>query len=308
MKIVDSRETRFGVSVTQETQTAGSEYRPFFMSPMNYYIVIGASRGVGAAIVAQLLSPDAVVIAVSRSESDELTALAQERNAPLHWLSRDLSDPVAADSLMEEITAIVNTPGDPDQPPDQTDTHDQRHDQQRAQPKLVALFLSAAQLEPIGVAGTLDSGAVDAAVRLNLSTAITVTQQFLRHFDAAPYPVRGILLSSGASQRVMPGLSVYSATKAGMNAFVRSAQVEIDGAPEKFSDVKLFAVSPGKVDTAMQETLRGTDAAALPEREIYQRWKAEGTLATPAETARKLVALLTRTDLEPGSYVHMTDL
>lgn len=271
---------------------------------MNYYIVIGASRGVGAAIVAQLLSPEAVVIAVSRSGSDELTALAQERNAPLHWLSRDLSDPVAADSLMEEITAIVNTHGDPDQPQHQADTPDQR----RAQPELVALFLSAAQLEPIGVAGTLDSGAVDAAVRLNLSTAITVTQQFLRHYGAAPYPVRGILLSSGASQRVMPGLSVYSATKAGMNAFVRSAQVEINGAPEKFPDVKLYAVSPGKVDTAMQETLRGTDAAALPEREIYQRWKAEGTLATPAETARKLVALLTRNDLEPGSYVHMTDL
>lgn len=275
---------------------------------MNYYIVIGASRGVGAAIVAQLLSPDTVVVAVSRSESRELTALARERNAILHWLSRDLSDPVTADSLMEEITAIVNAHDHADHPQHQYQYQAETLDQQRAHPELVALFLSAAQLEPIGVAGSLDSSAVDAAVRLNLSTSITVTQQFLRHFGAAPYPVRGVLLSSGASQRVMPGLSVYSATKAGINAFVRSAQVEIDGAPEKFQDVKLYAVSPGKVDTAMQDTLRAADPAALPERDVYRSWKDEGTLATPAETAGKLVAVLTRDDIEPGSYVHMTDL
>lgn len=257
---------------------------------MKYYIVIGASRGVGAAIVEHLLTPDSVVYAVSRSESRELQALAAKREATLHWLSRDLSNPVTADSLMKEIAHQIHS------------------GIQKAPPQRVALFLSAAQLQPIGVAGTLPSDAVDAAVRLNLAMPITVTQQFLRYFGDAPCPVRGVLLSSGASQRVMPGLSVYSATKAGINAFVRSAQVEIDGAPEAFRDVRLFAVSPGKVDTAMQETLRATDSTALPEREIYQRWKDEGTLADPLETAGKVVGVLTREDIEPGSYVHMTDL
>ncbi|MFW5694539.1 MAG: SDR family NAD(P)-dependent oxidoreductase [Alkalispirochaeta sp.] len=257
---------------------------------MNYYIVIGASRGVGAAIVQHLLAPDAVIIAVSRSESEYLHQLARKQGGTLHWLSRDLSDPLAADTLMEEIAGILGK-GD-----------------EQTQPERIALFLSAAQLHPIGVAGTLTSSAVDAAVRLNLATPITVTQQFLRRFGELPCPIRAVLLSSGASQRVMPGLSVYGATKAAINAFVRSAQVEIDGAPETFRDVKLFAVSPGKVDTAMQDTLRAADAAALPERDEYRRWKDEGTLADPAEVARKLVAVLTRDDIEAGSYVHMTDL
>ncbi|MFW5827972.1 MAG: SDR family NAD(P)-dependent oxidoreductase [Alkalispirochaeta sp.] len=257
---------------------------------MNYYIVIGASRGVGAAIVEQVLAPDAVVVAVSRSRSDELLSLARTRSSTLHWLTQDLSDPASADSLMKEIAGIF--PG-----AEVLGASDR-----------IALFLSAAQLQPIGVAGTLASGEVDGAVRLNLATPITVTQQFLHRFGAAHCPVRGVLLSSGASQRTMPGLSVYGATKAGVNAFVRSAQVEINGAPERFQDVKLYAVSPGKVDTAMQDTLRATDTAALPEREVYQRWKDEGTLSHPAEAAQKLIGVLTRPDIEPGSYVHMSDL
>lgn len=257
---------------------------------MNYYIVIGASRGVGAAIVEHLLAPDAVIIAVSRSESDDLRSLARERGGTLHWLSRDLSDPSTADSLIKEIAGIVEDYGRQDPP------------------RRIALFLSAAQLQPIGVAGTLPSDAVDAAVRLNLAMPITVTQQFLRYFGDASCPIREVLLSSGASRRVMPGLSVYGATKAGINAFVRSVQVEIDGAPERFQDAKLFAVSPGKVDTAMQDTLRTADPAALPERDVYQRWKDEGTLSSPAKAADKLISILTRNDLEPGGYIHMSDL
>jgi benzil reductase ((S)-benzoin forming) len=263
---------------------------------MKYSIVIGASRGVGAAIVAHLLTPDSVVVAVSRSDSKELQKLAAERGALLHWLTRDVSDPTTADALMEEIAGILHS--NPEHP----------IDQKQDPPQRIALFLSAAQLEPIGVAGTLSSRAIDDAVRLNLGMPIALTQQYLRRFGSAPYPVRAVLLSSGASQRVMPGLSVYSATKAGINAFVRSAQVEIDGTPDSFRDVKLFAVSPGKVDTAMQETLRASDPEALPEREVYQRWKAEGSLSTAEEAAAKLVAVLDRDDIEPGSYVHMTDL
>ncbi len=257
---------------------------------MNYYIVIGASRGVGAAIVEQLLALDAVIVAVSRSRSEALLSLARERATTLHWLSRDLSDPSSADSLLKEIADILTDRMSSDLP------------------EHIALFLSAAQLQPIGVAGTLPSDKVDGAVRLNLATPITVTQQFLHHFGDAPCPVRAILLSSGASQRTMPGLSVYGATKAGMNAFVRAAQVEIDGEPERFQDVKLYAVSPGKVDTAMQDTLRATDTAALPERDVYQRWKDEGTLSRPAEAAQKLIGVLSRADIAPGSYVHMSDL
>jgi benzil reductase ((S)-benzoin forming) len=171
----------------------------------------------------------------------------------------------------------------------------------------VTLIANAAQLEPIGLAGTLPTAEIHRAARLNLVTPIALTQQFVRLFGDMPVPTRVILISSGAARRVMPGLSVYSATKAGINAFAASAQAEVErpGGP---ADLRIFAVSPGLVDTDMQERLRETDESALPERDTYRTWQQEGALTTPAEAAAKILTLFDREDIQPGSFVHVRDL
>ena len=138
-------------------------------------------------------------------------------------------------------------------------------------------------------------------------TPIALTQQFVRLFGDIPVPKRVILISSGAARRVMPGLSMYSATKAGINAFTASAQAEVErpGGPV---DVRIFAVSPGLVDTGMQETLRESDESALPEREMYRAWQEDGALSSPAEVAGKIRTLFDREDVQPGTFVHVRDL
>jgi benzil reductase ((S)-benzoin forming) len=252
---------------------------------MEYHIVTGASRGVGAALVEQLIGPEATVFAVSRTVSDELVELAADRGGSLRWFPMDLSDPEVVDVLMARIARMVTAEA----------------------ASRITLIANAAQIEPIGLAGTLSTADIALAARLNLVTPIALTQQFVRLFGDTPVPKRVILISSGAARRVMPGLSVYSATKAGINAFVASAQAEVErpGGPE---DLRIYAASPGLVDTGMQETLRETDETALPERENYRAWQEEGTLSTPAEAAGKIRTLFDRDDIQPGSFVHYRDL
>ena len=251
---------------------------------MQYHVISGASRGVGAALVEQLLTPTASVFGISRTTPDQLVDRARRQGLPLHWLPADLRDPSGADSLIDSIAATVG-----DRPPE-----------------IAALWVAAATLDPIGPVGTLDSAAVDAALRLNLAAAITLTQRFVAGFAGFGCPLRVVLLSSGASERVMPGLSVYSAAKAGLNAFARSAQDE--AVRSGLGDVAIYSISPGLVDTGMQETLRTRGTDRLPERDQYRSWRADGRLASPAAVAARLATLVNRDDLPAGRYLHIDDL
>jgi benzil reductase ((S)-benzoin forming) len=278
---------------------------------MQHYIVTGASRGLGAAIVDTLVGPETTVYAVSRSANEELIARSAERRGSLRWFQHDLSDPTVVELLVQRIASMV----------DETD------------PSMIGVVVNAAQLHPIGQAGTLDPMEIDRAVRLNVVHPIALVQKIIAAFRDRPIPIRIVLISSGAAHRVMPGLSVYSATKAAINAFAATLQAECvalragrdDEAtasgvgavttdsddvayPREAAEIDVYPVSPGLVDTEMQELLRNTDPEALPERDLYRSWQREGKLISPADAAQTIVTLFSRTDITPGEFIHIRDL
>lgn len=252
---------------------------------MQYIIVTGASRGLGAAIVRRGIDDAATIFAISRTASDELIELAAQRGVSLRWFTTDLSDPGEIDDVFPFIARMVA----------------------EETPSSITLVANAARLEPIGLVGALETAAIDQAVRLNVTAVIATVQRFVAHFGTVPVEKHVIAISSGAAQRAMPGLSVYSASKAAVNAFVRSAQAEWDHAHPD-GRLRFLAVSPGLVDTEMQATLRESTEAALPERGIYREWHAAGKLVSPDEAARTILSLRNRSDIEAGSYVHIGDL
>lgn len=95
-------------------------------------------------------------------------------------------------------------------------------------------------------------------------------------------------LSSVAAQRPGRGQSNYAASKGAIEAFTRSLAVEL--APR---GVRVNAVAPGVIDTAMTKELQAIAPDELAKRILMKR------LGTPAEVA-KVVAFLASDD---ASYV-----
>lgn len=98
---------------------------------------------------------------------------------------------------------------------------------------------------------------------------------------------------SGAARHPYPGGAVYSATKAAVAALTESW-----AHPSSRSRVRALAVSPGALDTEMQEQLRSTDPGRFPDAERLRRRHAEGTLGDPAAVAAAILDLAA--DPPPG--------
>lgn len=171
-------------------------------------IVTGASRGIGAATVTELAARGAVVVGTGRSVPPP---------GPLGgWVPADLRDPGAGERLVAEVLS--------------------------AHGRLDAIVANAG----VGHAGPIEAMPTDRVVELvhvNLLAPLLLTRAALPAMRAAR---RGSLLyvTSIAGALGVPGESVYSATKAAVEAFadVLRAEVRTDG-------ITVATLLPGVVDT-----------------------------------------------------------
>lgn len=252
---------------------------------MKHFIVTGASRGLGEAMVRELMRPENSIFCVSRSLNEPLLEESNKRGIELHWVQTDLSTSMSGDAIFEPIVEQIDASGSDG----------------------VCLINNAATLEPLGLVGNASPETIERSLHINLVAPMVLTHAFVAHFTGKPFPRTVINVSSGAGSTAMPGLSTYSTTKAGLNMFTAAAAVDQTNHAEQ-TPIRFFAVSPGTVDTTMQDALRGAGASVLPQHETYVSWKESGSLIEPAEAARRLLSLLDRTDIPSGSYVHGRDL
>lgn len=237
---------------------------------MTLHVVTGASRGLGAAMVRQLLREGHEVAAAARGPAP--AGLDEAEAARLRWTILDLADPEAARRwVVQAVGAGPPTDG-------------------------AVLILNAGMLEPVAPVAALDAAALDAHMRLNLLSPMLVAAGFLQATATSSRPRRILAVSSGAARRGVAHWSAYCAAKAGLDGFVRALNAE-QGAD---GPVRAVSLAPGVVDTAMQAVIRGIEA---PSRDRFLRLHAEGQLATPEDAAAALLAYLRRNDF--GS--HETD-
>ncbi len=240
---------------------------------MQVVLVTGASKGIGAALVDQLLSPERRVIGIARSPNAALADAARSRGAWLDWYLQDFADVAAVDALGASIGAGLP-----------------------ADASAYVLVNNAGVAEPLGPIAGLDAAQVAAAVNVNLTSVIAFTARFLAataRFDAER---RVLNLSSGLARRPMDGVAAYCASKAGLDMFTRCINAEPDDRSRATRRAKAVALAPGVIDTDMQGVLRGRDREAFPEGRHFQALKEDGRLATPAAVAARIAAYLARED------------
>jgi len=120
---------------------------------------------------------------------------------------------------------------------------------------------------------------------INLIAPAILTKQFMNIFGNST--TKGIVLniSSGAGKHPIPSWSTYCSSKSGLDMLSKTVDLEC-------SNIKIYAVAPGIVDTAMQDTIREADKNDFPDVDRFIAYKTDGDLSTSEEVAQKFVQFL----------------
>jgi NAD(P)-dependent dehydrogenase (short-subunit alcohol dehydrogenase family) len=235
------------------------------------FVVTGASRGMGAAIAAQLLAPDHVLLCIARHRNDALAAQAKAAGARCEQWALDLAQPVdAADRLDAWLAALDAASFD-----------------------AATLINNAAALTRIGPIDDCSSAELAGALRVGLEAPLLLSAAFLRGTRAWRAERRVLNISSGLGRRAMAGQAAYCATKAGMDHLSRAMALDEAVRP---NGAKIVSLAPGVIDTDMQAHLRAGDPAGFPEKANFVGLKGKGQLTSASDAAARVLAYLARAD------------
>ena len=230
-----------------------------------FAIVTGASRGIGHALVRALLDGGWHVAGLARGA---MADLAGER---FQAVQLDLADSQTAVSVLERLLTAESF----------------------SKATEICLVNNAGVVTPVAQAGNLPIDDISAAVALNLTTPIALTNALLRMTNKSGAARRVVNISSGAASTSYPGWSVYGATKAGLDHFTRCVAAE---QIMQSNPLRIVSIAPGVVDTDMQAQLRGCAKENFPIRDRFVELHRSGHLQTAADTATKLLAYLVSPD------------
>ena len=226
-------------------------------------LVTGTTRGIGAAVAAQLLERGWQVIGIARHPSPV-------DHARYRHLILDLADAGTLSATIDrDVAALVS-------------------DSRR---RRVALVNNAAAP---GALGPLES--VQPIDLLRVSAVNWVAPAWLMAFVLRCAPrhaaLRIVNVSSGAAVQAFAGLSDYCATKAALRMTGLVAAAELDSplrstvAP---SDTAILSYEPGTVDTEMQAAARARPPSEYPWGQLFRDFAARGMLVPPAMPAAEIV-------------------
>ncbi len=178
-----------------------------------HVLVVGASSGVGRAVVERYL-PTAVVTATAR-RADRLASLAEQG---AHVVSCDATDSAALETAINESVS-------------------------RAGPLSAMVYCAGVQtIKPLRSLKVTDLAAV---MNVNLMAPLFLAKFFASQRVSKTDAVF-CAVSSVAGQRPEPGIVAYSVAKAGLNALIK-------GMAKELGPRRAVGVAPGWLDTEMTQ-------------------------------------------------------
>ncbi len=217
--------------------------------------ISGASGAIGGALADVAQAAGARVIDISRSGRPGLPTVRADLADPACW-------PDVAASFRRELADF---------------------DGERV------LFVHAAgSVGPIGFAGEGDHDAYARSAVLNAAAPLALGDAFLAAVRDLPIRRELVMLTSGAASSVYAGWSVYGPGKAAIDQWVRDVGAE----QEQRGGVRVLAIAPGTVATAMQGQIRETSERDFPQRPKFVGLHERGELAEPGDVARRIWSLL----------------
>lgn len=198
-------------------------------------LVTGASRGIGAAIAAQLIEDGFFVVGTATSEAgaNQLSAIFAENGV---GRTLDVRDATAIDALVSDIEQNFGA---------------------------VLVLVNNAGVTKDNLLLRMSEDDFDDILNIHLKAVYRLSKRVLKGMTRARFG-RIINISSVVAHFANPGQTNYSAAKAGMEAFGRSLAKEMGS-----RQITVNAVAPGFIATEMTEQLsedirkKMTDQVAL---------------------------------------------
>ncbi|KAK7061791.1 short-chain dehydrogenase/reductase family protein [Favolaschia claudopus] len=229
-------------------------------------LVTGASKGIGLAVTTILLRKfKANVVALSRTKTPEILALASESNS-LVVLEGDVTDDAAVARAIDQATSTFNG--------------------------LDGIVLNAATLAPlcrIGDDTPLENWKTHFDV--NFFSLIVALKHSLPALRKSALGGRVVFVSSGAAVKGTAGWGPYNASKAAMNSLCRTLA-------EEEPDVISVALRPGMVQTDMQAALRQDGAKHMnaQDHQTFVAAHADGKLLDAHDPGHVIASLALNAD------------
>lgn len=230
--------------------------------------VTGSSRGIGKYICRKLLDEGYFVIGIARTNSLE------DPNFHYKFLDLNQLDSVSLfkfDFWGTESTLLVNNAG---------------------------------VIGKIGPVGSLDSSEIQKVMTVNAIAPAIMMNSFI-----AQAPQKGekhiLNISSGAGKYAIDAWSAYCASKAALDLFSETAKEELES--RNRDKWHIHAVSPGVVDTQMQEEIRDADPNLFLEKDRFIEFKENDELAHPRAIADKLWMIIDKPQNFTENLVSLRD-
>ena len=211
-------------------------------SGVNHVIVSGGTRGLGLAIVRALLEAGYKVSTFARRGSPEAAELAEHAADRFFFQVADISE---TDQVGAFIIAAVERFGE------------------------VYGLINNSAVAQDGVLATLPEIEIGHMLSINLEGTLRLTRHAIRSMLKRPGSGRIVNISSIIGSRGYTGLSVYSATKAGIDGMTRSLARELGS-----RSITVNSIAPGYMRTEMssglgaeqmQQIIRRTPLGRLPD-------------------------------------------
>ncbi|WP_153077320.1 SDR family oxidoreductase [Paraburkholderia bonniea] len=221
-------------------------------------IVTGHTHGLGAALAQQLLSRNISVLGLSRSSNP---TLARSYRNTFDEIKLDLAQTQQLAHWLagEDLSRFI------------------------AGAHCVLLLNNAGTVQPIGSLEQQTPDAIAHAIGLNVAAPLMLASA-VACASTGGAERRIVHISSGAGRQAYAGWNIYCATKAALDHHARAVALEQNPL------LRISSVAPGVVDTGMQAEIRSTSAEQFPLRGKFDELKRNGQLATPEQTAEKLIA------------------
>jgi 3-oxoacyl-[acyl-carrier protein] reductase len=206
---------------------------PNAVPPSSVVLVSGGSRGLGLAVVEDLLAHGVKVAAFARTVTPELAKIADGHPDQVHAGPVDVTDPKAGQDFVREVETRLGP---------------------------VDGIVNNAAIGQDSLHVHTAPEQIARIIETNLTAPLVLTRFVLRRMLSKGLRGRIVNVTSICAQRGFPGLVAYSATKGGMDAATRSLARELGGR------VLANAVAPGFFASEMSAVLGQTQLDQIVRR------------------------------------------